>query len=316
MADTNVNTPLKENYKNLHTNCKKLRHATNLKYIKNLPVQASKVFSLMLLIDAHVHIYDFFNLDDFFNTTYFNMKSVVKKLGAGSKFIGILLLAETSKDHWFDYLASSAGSKDTSDCKQTESWTFYSTGEDCSLYACSGGSKSLIIIAGHQIVTAEGLELISILSRDKYQDGDTLPKLVEKVSKRGGISVVPWGFGKWSGKRGQILESFLEDVNDSKIFLGDNSGRPYFLPRPWLFQKAEAKGIHVLPGSDPLPVSEGYKRTGSFGFIINKSLPDQNLSQFIKNELILHPQGIRPYGKRDGLFSFIRNQIAVRVRGR
>jgi hypothetical protein len=270
----------------------------------------------MLLIDAHVHIYDCYNLDAFFNAAYSNMESAANQLGASNEFIGILLLAETAKDNWFDYLAGSADCSDTPDYRQADSWTFHCTSEDCSLYACSGATKSLILISGHQIITAEGLELISILSRDKYQDGDTLLNLFEKVSKRGGISVVPWGFGKWSGERGKILKNFLADVNDKKLFLGDNSGRPYFLPRPWLFQKAEAKGIHVLPGSDPLPLAEGYKRTGSFGFSINKLLPDQKPSEFLKKELMLGPQGIRPYGKLDGLFSFMRNQIALRLRAR
>jgi hypothetical protein len=273
-----------------------------------------KVFFLMILIDAHVHIYDCFSLDAFFNAAYSNMESAANQLGAGNQFRGILLLAETAEDNWFDILAGSADCRDTPDYRQPDSWTFHCTREDCSLYACSGATKSLILISGHQTITAEGLELISILSRDKYQDGVTLLNLFEKVSKKGDISVVPWGVGKWSGERGKILKKFIASVNDKKLFLGDISARPYFWPRPWLFQKAEAKNIHVLPGSDPLPLAEGYKRTGSFGFVINKLLPDQNPSEFLKRELMLRPQGIQPYGKLDGLFSLIRNQIALRLR--
>jgi hypothetical protein len=51
----------------------------------------------MILIDAHVHIYDCFDLEKFFDSAYANFKSAAEQLGHTNDFTGILLLAETSK---------------------------------------------------------------------------------------------------------------------------------------------------------------------------------------------------------------------------
>ena len=51
-----------------------------------------------------------------------------------------------------------------------------------------------------------------------------------------GLAIVPWGFGKWVGKRGKALRRALESVDSRQFFLGDNSGRPKFSPTPLIFR--------------------------------------------------------------------------------
>jgi hypothetical protein len=51
----------------------------------------------MMLVDAHVHVYDCFDLKKFFDAAFANFKSEADRLGSGDNFIAVLFLAETLK---------------------------------------------------------------------------------------------------------------------------------------------------------------------------------------------------------------------------
>lgn len=268
----------------------------------------------MLLIDAHVHIYDCFNLHNFFNEAFSNFQSAADQLKSDKTFTGILLLAENSKDNWFQYLASAAGGGVASDDKKSGSWTFHRTGEDCSLHARFGANKSLTIIAGRQIVTAERLELISILSGNKYQDGLPLKNLVGEINATDGISVIPWGVGKWMGKRGRFLKNWLNSEDGSGFFWGDNSGRPNFWPRPYLFKSGDAKGIRILPGSDALPFAGEEAQVGSFGFACDEDISDTTPAKDLNRILKTSATNFNAYGRLETPLRFLHNQLRMQIR--
>jgi hypothetical protein len=206
----------------------------------------------MLLIDGHVHIYDCFDLAKFFDSADANFKFGAALQNHGHDFSGILLLAETFKDNWFNHLADYADGKGLPDGKNTGSWMFSRTNENNSLLAKSGDSKNLLLIAGRQIVTSEGLEVLALFTNECFKDGDPIKKLIEDIKNRGGIPVIPWGFGKWMGKRGVVLNRLIESAKNPYFYLGDNGNRPLFLTDPAQFKLAQNKNIRNLPGSDPL----------------------------------------------------------------
>jgi len=129
----------------------------------------------------------------------------------------------------------------------------------------------------------------------------------------GGIPVVPWGFGKWMGKRGNILSEFLEKGSSFPLFLGDNSGRPSFLPRPPQFRMGKENGVQVLPGSDPLPFPSECRKPGSFGFAISGSVDPDKPGYAIRR--ILLDSLTRPisYGQLETLPRFLRNQLFMQL---
>ena len=98
------------------------------------------------------------------------------------------------------------------------------------------GEQGFLLIAGRQIVTEENLEVLALLTDRKFEDGLPLQEVIQTVRENKGISVIPWGFGKWMGRRGRFLESALEEAENSELFLGDNSGRPVFWSRPSHFR--------------------------------------------------------------------------------
>lgn len=267
----------------------------------------------MIFVDAHVHIYDCFELTKFFDAAYKNFRSAAGKSGHDNSFVGILLLAETSRDNWFQHLSDSVNGKKLPHDKTTGTWKLFPTEDPASLYVRSEGKQDLILVGGRQLVTAEGLELLALATTEIFEDGLELRELLETVPKRGAIPVIPWGVGKWMGKRGKILSKCLSEARRENIFLGDNGGRPSLWPRPRLFEKAESMGVQVLPGSDPLPITDGYQRAGDYGFVLNKRLSDQNPSKFLKAELNQTAHPLETFGGLAGVVPFIRNQIALRL---
>ena len=268
----------------------------------------------MLLVDAHVHIYDCFNLQGFFDAAYLNFKTNADRFGHGDDFTGILLLAETARDNWFHHLSCYAEGNDLPGRRETGPWKFNHTAEAESLCARSGDNRKLVLIAGRQIVTAERLEILALATTATYNDGIHIKELIESIRYKDGIPVIPWGFGKWVGKRGVVVKALLEkDIKDI-IFLGDNSGRPNFLPRPRLLRTNDKKRVHILPGSDPLPFAGECHRVGNFGFMILRTLSLENPAKDLKQLLLSSGAYLQPYGRLESPFRFLHNQINLRLR--
>jgi len=270
----------------------------------------------MIIVDAHVHIHDCFNLEKIFDSAHANFKLAAERLGHGNDFTGILLLTETSEDNWFQRLADYADGKNLPNNKKTGTWAFHRTKETCSLCAKYQNAKKFLLIAGRQVVTAEGLEVLALCTIDSFKDGTPMVDLIELIKDVEGIPVIPWGLGKWFGRRGNILSDYLATLKDTKVFLGDNSGRPTLLPLPSHFQLAKEKGIHILPGSDPLPFETEFNYVGSFGFIIPVIISEDYPAKELKQTLMKPTLSIKSYGDLENHFRFFRNQIKMQLKKR
>lgn len=268
----------------------------------------------MILADAHVHIYDCFKLEKFLDAAYSNFQSIANRLGCADKFTPILLLTETAKDFWFNRLREYVDDDSTNNGRAVKKWEFHHTGESVSLFAKSGKSKDLIIIAGRQIETAEGLEVLALSTTSNFRSGIPIIDLIKEVKKDDAIPVIPWGFGKWLGKRGKILNNFMKTHKDSKIFFGDNSGRPSFLPFPHHFKVAKKNGIHILPGTDPLPFATEYDRVGSVGFLLEEKISKTYPAKSLKKILMQSKLRVQSYGDFENPFRFFRNQLKMQIK--
>jgi hypothetical protein len=266
----------------------------------------------MIFADAHVHIYDCFDLEKFLSAAYANFQSAATRLYQSNGFTSILLLTETEKDFWFERLRDYANRNSKN--RALKKWRFQHTGERVSLTASFSNSKNLIIIAGRQIETAEGLEVLALFTTNNFKSGIPIIDLVREVKKYDGIPVIPWGFGKWLGKRGKILDNFMEKYKDSKIFLGDNGGRPSVLPFPHHFKVAKRNGISILPGSDSLPFTTEYHRAGSFGFILEEEISTIYPAESLKQILMGSKLRIQSYGDFENPFRFFRNQLKMQIK--
>ncbi|MBE9040515.1 hypothetical protein IQ235_06905 [Oscillatoriales cyanobacterium LEGE 11467] len=266
----------------------------------------------IILVDTHVHIYDCFDLDRFLDSAWNNFSIQANKYQSHQNFTGILLLTENSNQNWFASLSSWI--KDPNDrAPLSKRWTFSPTAETYSLYASNSQGHKLCLIAGRQIITEEKLEVLALMTDGDLTDGRSLEATIQEIQNVGGLPVLPWGVGKWLGKRGQLIEGVLQTDRPSPIFLGDNSGRPQFWSRPPYFQAAEQKGWRILPGTDPLPLAWEASRPGRFGLrlagTIDSSEPGKQLRSMLLNSEVSCPA----YGALETPWRFIRNQIALRI---
>jgi hypothetical protein len=194
-------------------------------------------------------------------------------------------------------------------------WSFAPTAEVCSV-AARAADRELLVIAGRQVACAEDLEVLTLCSTGRIPDGLPIEAVLERAREIDAVPVIPWGPGKWLGARGRLLSRILATARPGELFLGDESSRPFFWGTPRHFDEARARGLAVLPGTDPLPFPHERARVGSFGFgtrmVLDARAPAASLKAHLRGAAFA-PQ---PFGRLEGPVLFVRNQIAMQLRKR
>ncbi|MGD9972852.1 MAG: class I SAM-dependent methyltransferase [Desulfatirhabdiaceae bacterium] len=263
----------------------------------------------LLLMDGHVHFRPGYDPELFLTAAWNNFRAISIDRYGTEKFAGFLLLTEVETEKMFPMWKQAAV-----DQKRIGNWKPELTGDPCCLRFENGKFQSLYLVAGEQIVTAEKLEVLSLFCAQHMDDGRTLSETVHAIQKAGGIPVVPWGFGKWLGKRGRILIELIRTAAPDTFFLGETRHRPNILPAPHPFREAVLKQLRILPGSDTLPMISEQTRAGSYGMAFRISEkqdmrhPGKQLKSVLMNAAI---PGIS-FGAPEKLSRFIQNQIELR----
>ena len=267
-------------------------------------MQASIPAPAPLLVDAHVHFHRGFDQDRFLDAALANFRQGAAELSLEQGFLGCLLLAESADAHWFEHLRSGGGSG---------SWSFDLTEEPSGIVARSSTGERLLVIAGRQVRTREGLEVLALASAEEFPDGLPFGDALARVRWSGAVPVLPWGFGKWWFYRGGLVEAVIRRPEPKWILLGDNAGRPLVGGNPRLFREAEARGIPVLPGSDPLPLPEHETRAGSYGFVVDGGLSERRPAESLRRWLRGLSGQPRVFGRGESLPRFFRDQTLLRL---
>ena len=249
-----------------------------------------------VLIDGHVHIYPNFDRARF-------LTAAQSRLGGAT---GYLLMTETRRDAVFDELRAGKGVPD--------GWQAAPFPDDPAALRLHNATGAVVLIAGFQVVTAEGIEVLTVCTDQRLPDGQPLDAVMADLRTTGRPAILPWGFGKWIGRRGQVLAELLNGDIPPGLHLGDNAGRPGLWPEPPLFRAARSRGMAVLPGSDPLPVSGADDEAGCFGFKLNGALSDTAPAQDLAQRLMTLTEQPEVFGKRCGSATFLRRQIQLRLK--
>ncbi len=259
----------------------------------------------LVLVDAHVHVYDGFDVAAMFDAALAHFGAEASRRGA-EVFQGVLLLAETSRHHWHRARLAEGP-------RQFGRWRLapHPSG-DGSLEARGEGDETLLIVAGSQLVTGERLEALALCTDSRFDDGLPIDHALALIRDAGGLPVVPWAVGKWLGARGRVVSRLIEE-GGAPLFLGDNSGRPGVWPTPAQFRAAARAGIPLLPGTDPLPLPGEEHRVGGFGFACAATLSPARPVEDLKRQLAAAGTRLFPYGRLERPLRFIRNQAALRI---
>ena len=174
---------------------------------------------------------------------------------------------------------------------------------------------SLTVIDGEQIVTEEGLELLCIGGKLLLGAPPKLRRAIDACLDQGFIPVLPWGAGKWLGRRGQYVADLVNHgTYSTELALSDNGTRPSLWPYPSILTRAEESDYAVLNGSDSLAVCNDQIRTGRAGIILDDARCRCPMSA-IRDVVSGANSNFRRYGSSMTTLQFLRTQIALR-RGR
>ncbi len=172
-----------------------------------------------VLVDGHVHYYECFGEEQFLNAASTNFAAAAAALGA-PRWTGCLFLTERSGDHWFDRWRNVAARGQ----RGLGKWILRE-GQDGIALIAEGGTCQLVLVAGRQMVSREGLEVLALGCAAELPDGLDLQVTLRSAAKAGAIVVLPWGVGKWRGQRGRLVRQLIGSADPQGLFLGDNAGR-------------------------------------------------------------------------------------------
>ena len=257
-----------------------------------------------LLVDAHVHLHDCFDLAQFLDAALANFQKQSQQLKLEPPVIGALLLAEVSGVNAFADLKANLQSLN----EQMSDWEICTTEEDCSLRAKHSDGHTILIPAGRQAVPQEGIQVLALMTAAVVRDRLSLSDTLEQAIAAGGLPVLPWGVGKWIGKRGGLVKQQLETAN-VPLFTGDNGGRPGFWSLPDYFQQRPQ-----LPGTDPLPLPYEVSRAGSYGFSTQGNIDWAHPCRSLKQILLADQPSIQTYGRSLSPLKFIQSQTLIRLK--
>jgi hypothetical protein len=261
-----------------------------------------------VLVDAHAHLHQRFDPDTFFTAAETNFRQAAAGLGAEGSPLGLLVVTAGRKEWSWPHLSLFEATG------KTGGWACLKTREELSLLVERGGEIRLILVAGRQLRTAEAMEVLALGCDRDLPEGRPIGETLLAVRACGALPVVPWGFGKWWGRRGRLLASLLETEPVSSFFVGDNGGRPGFLPRPGTFETARRLGIRDLPGSDSLPFGGEVSRAGSRGFVLPAPLDPDTPAAGLLSQLrdpSFHPE---TFGSGERLLPFTVKQVGMQLR--
>lgn len=169
------------------------------------------------------------------------------------------------------------------------------------------GPQRTLIVAGRQIVTQEGLEILGLATQSPIPDGLSAHGVLARLRSSDAIAVLPWGVGKWLGKRGRIVDELIAEAPLGQLFLGDNGGRPAW----WSVPQFSGR-LPVLAGSDPLPLAGSTAAIGRFGSRIKGSLDESRPVDSLKRILRSSSTKISTYGRLTPSLRFISDQARLR----
>jgi hypothetical protein len=271
------------------------------------------------LVDSHVHVHPGYEIQRFLDAAGRNTGAAATRLGFGSGVAGCLLFAESPRANAFARLRAAAEAGEAADAagagpdERLTGWSLERTAEPGSIVAHHPALPRLLIMAGRQIPTADRLEVLALLTTERFPETLDLPAAVSAARAAGAVPVIPWGFGKWSFRRGRIVARTVRAA-DQPLFLGDNGGRPRWSPTPRLLRQAERAGIPVLPGSDPLPLPGHETRAGSYGFVASFDASSPTPAADLRDWLLSLQHQPRTFGRRARLGPFVRDQVLMQLR--
>ncbi len=187
------------------------------------------------------------------------------------------------------------------------------TGDGDAIRISAAGMRDILLVAGRQVVTGERIELLSLASAPT--DLDRLParEVADRIRMAGGIPVASWAPGKWFGRRGRLVQELIDEASPGALLIGDTSLRCTGWTEPAAYRRAQDRGLSVVAGSDPLPLSGQERTMGSYGIVSDQPFDADHPAQALRR-LLGQPAGTwRIAGRRVGPLTMLRRLVGLKV---
>lgn len=276
---------------------------------------------MAIFLDAHIHVHPHVPVEELLHAALGNFDLAADREGVTIPRDYVLCFTESTGMDVFSRLqkrAEPTGSGNSPlPLPQRNIWTFQTTPSPQCLKAVDNSNHEIYLFAGRQLISSENLELLSLFSDVNIQDQTcSLEELSEKVWINGGLPVLPWGVGKWLGKRKHAVERFIKRKREFPVLLADNGNRPHFWPHPKELRTASESILPIASGSDPLPLPNHHLRAGSYGGWINQRRLDADNPVSDLKSILVQPGLVVPFGPQATMFNFFHDQLLVNLRKR
>lgn len=256
------------------------------------------------LLDAHVHLHEQVAPSLFLDMARKRFRVHLDGPCRNATLKAMMLLCDGPNSFGFKRLSALANPKETSH------WQAEATDEPESIHWRHPGGDQLTVISGRQLVSSERLELLVFGTTDPPPAQNGIIDLIKWVRGRKAMAVLPWGVGKWTGKRGRLVAEIIQQ--GLPVYYGDNGGRPGF----WhsrLLTLAKRKSRFLLSGSDALPISSDHLRSGEYGIKINGTIDFHNPLRRLQERLAAPGVQVTAFGSNVSWIQFVSNQIGIRI---
>lgn len=238
----------------------------------------------MIVIDTHLHYYDFYDTGLFMRSLVRNLE----KSAPGLDKAGIVL------DR-----AGMAGYEILAEKVQALPDAKTSVDESCIRYEDGDGAVSMY--RGVQCACSEGFEVLGLFCSEDLKDRMPAMAAIQQIRDAGGVAVVAWAPGKWMFNRRKLVSELLDRLEAGAVLLGDTALRPTVWGEPGLMRDFRGGGGRVVCGSDPLPFSGQERVAGSYASLLNA---DAGAPAAIKECLVSGDKSPVSVGMRVGAFDF------------
>ncbi|MEM0965664.1 MAG: class I SAM-dependent methyltransferase [Verrucomicrobiota bacterium] len=166
---------------------------------------------------------------------------------------------------------------------------------------------------GSQVVSEENVEL---LVWGKKPEAGPLGAMIHEGVSNDDVVILPWGFGKWRGARGELIAKEFGKTRPG-LFAGDSGTRPdrgvgsRFIAGVW----KEWAGSRRLDGSDPLPMNGEEANAFSAGMLFKGEIPRVGDVTQLKAWLVENGNELEPIRKPFSSVHALKAQVRLRRKG-